>query len=94
MDALDNIDLDDMFADDGDALFDGLDIDDLDIDNMMGSSGGMDNSSRSKSSLSGPPSRAIGMPPSMEEEQFGDDSSRARRTTKRKAPPRLAKAGQ
>lgn len=37
MDALDNIDLDDMFADDGDALFDGLDID-LDMDDLGGSS--------------------------------------------------------
>jgi hypothetical protein len=38
MEALDNIDLDDMFADDGDALFDGLDID-IDMDEITGDNG-------------------------------------------------------
>ncbi|GKY95083.1 hypothetical protein MPSEU_000472400 [Mayamaea pseudoterrestris] len=36
MDALDNIDLDDMFADEGDALFDGLDIDLGNMDDITG----------------------------------------------------------
>lgn len=79
MDALDNIDLDDMFADDGDALFDGLDID-LDMDDITG--GGDLDSQPAASSMralapQGFPTRAVAP-----EEQ---DSSRSRRKTKRKA---------
>lgn len=82
--ALDKIDLDDMFADDG--LFEGLDID-LDMDDIAGG-GGLDSSqNKSAQSGSGLPSRASAPPhPPGEEESVG--SSRTRRKTKRKAKTR------
>jgi hypothetical protein len=71
MDALDNIDLDDMFAEEGDALFDGLDID-IDMDDITG---GPDSSKgslgRTKNPLETPASTSA-------------DDSLPRRKTKRK----------
>jgi hypothetical protein len=80
MDALDNIDLDDMFADDGDALFDGLDID-LDMDDITGG-GDLNSQPKASSTAALPPQgiRARAIAPREEAE-----SSRTRRKTKRKA---------
>jgi len=81
VDALDNIDLDDMFADDGDALFDGLDID-LDMDEIGGGGGDLD--TQVKASAAGRldvPLQAAGAP-----EEPATTSSRSRRKRKAKTP--------
>lgn len=81
VDALDNIDLDDMFAEDGDALFDGLDID-LDIDDLAG---GGDLDTQDKTSVAAsrldvpPPAPAVAAAPA------SAAATRSRRTTKRKS---------
>ena len=92
---MDDIDLDVMFAADGDALFDGLDID-LDMDDITGGtvggnsgSGALDASNRSSSSSFS--RRAVNRPPpptlptSPNVENGDDDLSRTRRKAKRKA---------
>jgi hypothetical protein len=94
MDALDNIDLDDMFADDGDALFDGLDID-LDMDDIAGSSDlsrSALSSGPATSRPSAPPATAVAAASALHstrsilgEEEHSVGSSRTRRKTKRKA---------
>jgi hypothetical protein len=75
VDALDNIDLDGMFADDGDALFDGLDID---LDNMDDITDGgnvqNENSTTTKAA----------MPPPQQSEAAAPELTRTRRKTKRK----------
>jgi len=76
VDALDNLNLDDMFADEGDALFDGLDIDLGNMDDLAGAS------SEAKSSAAAPihpPAPSASSPP-----EADDGSSTKRRKTKRK----------
>lgn len=92
---MDDIDLDVMFAADGDALFDGLDID-LDMDDITGgaggggsSSGALDASNKSNPSsfnrrmASRPPPQTLSTAPGSEKGE--DELSRTRRKTKRKA---------
>ena len=97
--SMDDIDLDVMFAADGDALFDGLDID-LDMDDIAGgagaggvssSSGALDASNRSNTAssfnrrmVSRPPAQTQ-RPSSPDDENGEDELSRTRRKTKRKA---------
>lgn len=75
VDALDNLNLDDMFADEGDALFDGLDID---LGNMDDITGGLEDS--------GPPMsrKSDSSGPLHLDDMETEDDSRKRRKTKRK----------
>jgi len=85
VDALDNIDLDDMFADDGDALFDGLDID-LDMDDLAG--GDLDTQQQDRTSVAAPSRRSLEVPPpapAVAAAPASAASTRSRRTTKRKS---------
>ena len=72
MDALDNIDLDDMFADDGDALFDGLDLDLGNMDDITGAASVNDHVSNAR------------VAPLHEQQTPTDETSRVRRPNKRK----------
>ncbi len=92
---MDDIDLVVMFAADGDALFDGLDID-LDMDDITGGTGGGNSGSgaldtSNRSSTSSFSRRAVNRPPpptlptSPDIENGEDDLSRTRRKAKRKA---------
>lgn len=76
VDALDNLNLDDMFADEGDALFDDLDID---LGNMDDIAGG---NVEDRSPAAAPPLHQEEPSPANDEEE--SSSTRKRRTTKRK----------
>jgi hypothetical protein len=79
--SMDDINLDDMFADDGDALFDEFDMD-FDMDDITGGVSVLDSK---RSVVSRPPPPIL--PPSSRTEPLEDESStsRSRRKTKRKS---------
>ena len=76
MDALDNIDLDDMFADEGDALFDGLDIDLGNMDDLAADN----NTAKTKNQQQ----QNNNMAAATAGEDNNNNNSRARRVNKRK----------